>query len=145
MLRKGEKKHFAIPQLQGQKMLNLLPKFSENWTRVHKLETPSPSLRRRQWHPTPVLLPGKSHGRRSLVGRRLWGRTELDTTEATAAAPPGTCKRRTRVSFTDYSKNQIHNFQECESAQYTHKGSAKNIRYWNPMTPLKIRLLQFNN
>ena len=29
---------------------------------------------RRQWHPTPVLLPGKSHGRRSLVGRSPWGR-----------------------------------------------------------------------
>ena len=28
---------------------------------------------RRQWHPTPVLLPGKSHGRRSLVGCSLWG------------------------------------------------------------------------
>ena len=28
-----------------------------------------------QWQPTPVLLPGKSHGRRSLVGCRLWGRT----------------------------------------------------------------------
>ena len=38
---------------------------------------------RRQWHPTPVLLPGKSHGWRSLVGCLLWGRTELDTTEAT--------------------------------------------------------------
>ena len=36
---------------------------------------------RRQWHPTPVLLPGKSHGERSLVGCRLWGRTESDTTE----------------------------------------------------------------
>ena len=30
--------------------------------------------RRRQWHPTPILLPGKSHGRRSLVGCRPWGR-----------------------------------------------------------------------
>ena len=30
--------------------------------------------RRRQWHPTPALLPGKSHGRRSLVGRSPWGR-----------------------------------------------------------------------
>ena len=39
--------------------------------------------RRRQWHPTPVLLPGKSHGQRSLVGCRLWGRTESDTTEVT--------------------------------------------------------------
>ena len=38
---------------------------------------------RRQWHPTPVLLPGKSHGRRSLVGCSPWGHTESDTTEAT--------------------------------------------------------------
>ena len=38
-------------------------------------------FRRRQWHPTLVLLPGKSHGWRSLVGCRLWGRTESDTTE----------------------------------------------------------------
>ena len=37
--------------------------------------------RRRQWHPTPVPLPGKSHGRRSLVGCSPWGREELDTTE----------------------------------------------------------------
>jgi len=29
---------------------------------------------RRQWHPTPVLLPGNSHGRRSLVGCSPWGR-----------------------------------------------------------------------
>ena len=39
--------------------------------------------RRRQWQPTPVLLPGKSHDRRSLVGCSPWGRTELNTTEAT--------------------------------------------------------------
>ena len=36
---------------------------------------------RRQWHPTPVLLPGKSHGQRSLVGCSPWGREESDTTE----------------------------------------------------------------
>ena len=35
----------------------------------------------RQWHPTPVLLPGKSHGRRSLEGCSSWGREESDTTE----------------------------------------------------------------
>ena len=40
-------------------------------------------VRRRQWHPTPVLLPRKSHGWGSLVSCRLWGRTESDTTEAT--------------------------------------------------------------
>ena len=38
-------------------------------------------FRRRQWHPTPVLLPGKSHGWRSLVGCSPWGRWESDTTE----------------------------------------------------------------
>ena len=31
-------------------------------------------FQRRQWHPTPVLLPGKSHGQRSLVGCSPWGR-----------------------------------------------------------------------
>ena len=36
---------------------------------------------RRQWHPTPVLLPGKSHGQRSLVCCSPWGRQESDTTE----------------------------------------------------------------
>ena len=36
---------------------------------------------RRQWHPTPVLLPEKSHGRKSLVGCSPWGRLESDTTE----------------------------------------------------------------
>ena len=36
---------------------------------------------RRQWHPTPVLLPRKSHGRRSLVGYSPWGLEESDTTE----------------------------------------------------------------
>ena len=35
----------------------------------------------RQWHPTPVLLAGKSHGWRSLVGCSPWGREELGTTE----------------------------------------------------------------
>ena len=38
-------------------------------------------LWRRQWHPTPVLLPGKSHGQRSLIGFSPWGREESDMTE----------------------------------------------------------------
>ena len=38
-------------------------------------------FQRRQWHPTPVLLPGKSHGWRSLVGCSPWGLEEWDTTE----------------------------------------------------------------
>ena len=38
---------------------------------------------RRKWQPTAVFLPGESQGRGSLVGCRLWGRTESNTTEAT--------------------------------------------------------------
>ena len=38
---------------------------------------------RRKWQPTPVFLPGESQGWGSLVGCRLWGRTESDMTEAT--------------------------------------------------------------
>ena len=36
---------------------------------------------RRKWHPTPVFLPGKSHGQRSLVGYTPQGSKESDTTE----------------------------------------------------------------
>ena len=38
---------------------------------------------RRKWQPTPVFLPGESQGQGSLVGCRLWGLTESDTTEVT--------------------------------------------------------------
>ena len=38
---------------------------------------------RRKWQPTPAFLPGESQGRGSLIGCRLWGRAESDTTEAT--------------------------------------------------------------
>ena len=36
---------------------------------------------KRKWQPTPVILPGKSHSQRSLVGYSPWGRKEKDTTE----------------------------------------------------------------
>ena len=48
---------------------------------VLELDISSILFRRRQWHPTPVLLPGKSHGRRSLVGYSPWGHQESDMTE----------------------------------------------------------------
>ena len=48
---------------------------AKSWTQL------ATELRRRQWHPTPVLLPGKSHGWRSLAGCSPWGREESDTTE----------------------------------------------------------------
>ena len=46
-----------------------------------KPSQPLTVAKRRQWHLTPVLLPGKSHGQRSLVGCGPWGREESDTTE----------------------------------------------------------------
>ena len=50
----------------------------------HSFSFGAPSTRtRRQWHPTPVFLPGESQGQGSLVGCRLWGHTESDTTEVT--------------------------------------------------------------
>ena len=45
------------------------------------ITTCNTSCWRRRWHPTPVLLPGKSHGWTSLVGCSPWGREELDTPE----------------------------------------------------------------
>ena len=43
------------------------------------LQKPIVTQQRRQWHPTPVFLPGKSHGQRSLVGCSPWGHEKLDT------------------------------------------------------------------
>ena len=42
-------------------------------------QNPCLLVRRRQWQPTPVLLPGKSHGWRRLVGCNPWGHQESDT------------------------------------------------------------------
>ena len=55
---------------------------AEGWTRLSDF-TFTFMHWRRKWQPTPVFLPGESQGRGSLVGCCLWGRTELDTTEAT--------------------------------------------------------------
>ena len=49
-------------------------KLSVTWVKI---------LWRREWQPTPVLLPGESYGWRSLVGCSPQGHTESDTTEVT--------------------------------------------------------------
>ena len=57
---------------------------AKSWTRLSDFTFPFTFMhRRRKWQPTPVFLLGESQERRSLVGCRLWGRTELDTTEVT--------------------------------------------------------------
>ena len=48
------------------------------------------TAQRRKWQPTPVFLPGESQGWGSLVGCRLWGCTESDTTEVTHQQQHGT-------------------------------------------------------
>ena len=48
---------------------------------VVRFPVPHIFIRRRQWHPTSVLLPGKSHGQRSLVGCSPWGHEKSDTSE----------------------------------------------------------------
>ena len=60
-------------------------KVSTCQSRKHKREGFDPHVRkvpwRRKWQPTPVFLPGKSHGQRSLSGYSPWGHKEPDTTE----------------------------------------------------------------
>ena len=49
---------------------------------IHSTETLVGKVHwRRKWQPIPVLLPGKSHGQRSVVGYSPWGGKELDMTE----------------------------------------------------------------
>ena len=57
---------------------------SMGWHRIgHSLSKLACMPWRKKWQPTPVFLPIESQGQRSLVGCRLWGRTESDTTDAT--------------------------------------------------------------
>ena len=68
-------------------LLHLVKLVKSSWRIVQrflkklKIELPYDPVRRRQWHPTPVFLPEKSQGRRSLVGYSPWGRWGSDTTE----------------------------------------------------------------
>ena len=56
-----------------------------NWTELNQswdyINIILYNMRRRKWHPTPVLLPGKFHGWKSLVGYSPWGHKESDMTE----------------------------------------------------------------
>ena len=79
----------AVPQVQQAKDTGLnYPSLLTGWMfwawrgkwRRSEVATTA-QYQRRQWHPTPVLLPRKSHGQRSLVGCGPWGRWGSDTTE----------------------------------------------------------------
>ena len=62
---------------------------------------------RKQWHPTPVLLPGESQGWGSLVGCRPWGRTESDTTEATQQQQHSYKHFLSQISLLDLTANWL--------------------------------------
>ena len=76
--------HLLISWLQSLSTVILEPKKIKSVT----VSVVSPSIcheamgpGRRRWHPTPVLLPGESHGWRSLAGYSPWGSKESDMTE----------------------------------------------------------------
>ena len=84
---------WGFPINMGIQMVKNLPAMQENQVQSLDWEDPFESMGsqrvghnyatdwRRQWHPTPVLLPGKSHGQRSLVGCSPWGGEKLDMAE----------------------------------------------------------------
>ena len=73
----------STPMFSSFWVCDVLPPISLGSLPPQPLFSSPSSIWRRQWHSTPVLLPGKSHGWRSLVGCHLWGHTESDTTEVT--------------------------------------------------------------
>ena len=67
--------HYSEPLVA--QTLKSLPEIWETQVRFLCWEIPW----RRKWQPTPVFLPGESHGLRSLAGHSPWGRRESDTTK----------------------------------------------------------------
>ena len=76
-------KWFAIPFSSGPCFVELSTMTCPYWVALYSIAHSFIELdnRRRQWHPTPVLLPGKSHGWRSLEGCSPWGHWGLDRTD----------------------------------------------------------------
>ena len=79
-LSKLSKQYLKLKCLRGTFQLDTLSGVFQ-WTTQSAFSIALKFVGRRQWHPTPGLLPGKSHGWRSLVGLSPWGREESDTTE----------------------------------------------------------------
>ena len=95
LLRLQKENIYKIPKLvlesHGRRSLvGCSPGVTKSWNRTERLHFPLFTFMhwRRKWQPTPVFLPGESQGWGSLVGCRLWGCTELDTTEAVLVVHP---------------------------------------------------------
>ena len=74
-LRSIDKKQHITPQLTQIHVdkLSILNDFQKLLDNINWIRPSLGIAKRRQWQPTPVLLPGKSHGQRSLVGCSPWG------------------------------------------------------------------------
>ena len=99
---------------------------------------------RRKWQPTPVFLPGESQGRGSLVGCRLCGRTESDTTDATqqqqqdvegCVISRGLCNKSERERQTVYVISDMWKIKN-KTNEYSKMGTDSQIQrtnYWLPV------------
>ena len=78
-------------------------------------------LWRRKWQPTPIFLPGESHGQRSLAGYSPWGHKESDTTEAT---------EHTHIRKKFIENSTKFNMQECsfQGLPWWSRGSGSKSR-----------------
>ena len=87
--------------------------------------------RRRQWHPTPVHLPGKSHGQRSLVGSSPQSRKEVDTPEVTQHASNRMIWPVNLGFFrsTHYQRLNVHFIQKNFKEKML--GNWNDISHWN--------------
>ena len=79
---------------------------------------------RRKWQPTPVFLLEESQGQGSLVGCRLWGRTEFDTTEATQQQQQHFLVRRQATSRGQRAEGSRVFQDSHNSAMLVHEGWA---------------------
>ena len=86
---------------------------------------------RRQWQPTPVFLPGESQGRGSLVGCRLWSRTESDTTEATQQQQQQAPQRFGKIKMSASRKFCIRNCNAAAAAKSLHSQPTRVLRPWD--------------
>ena len=81
----GSSSPYQKPPWSGQRVMRKLHIISLKHTCIHVPTYISihacTHIWRREWQPTPVFLPGESHGQRSLANNSLWGHKESDTTE----------------------------------------------------------------
>ena len=63
----------VVKQEMARVNINILGISELRWTGMGEFNSDNHYIRRKQWHPIPVLLPGKSHGQTNLVGYSPWG------------------------------------------------------------------------